>query len=258
MLSWYSNSLPTAVIMLNWKAPLAFIAAIVSACVASPTIPRLVTRAGTPNSAGFHDGVFYTWWSDGAGNATYTNGPGGSYSVNWTDSQGNFFGGKGWNSASNNRYVKALVSTNTRIPLITTHRVVNYDGTFEPKGTAYLSFYQWNQKTNDDYYVLESYGTFNPADYSPIKGRITCNGANYDVVDVWRIPIGLEPISYHYYSVRNPKLPNGHVSGTIDFACHLAGWTSLGLTHYRVSGQDVQLMATEGYFSSGFSNITVS
>ena len=47
--------------------------------------------------------LVYSWWSDGGSPVTYTNGPGGSYSVNW-QSGGNFVGGKGWNPGSA-RYV---------------------------------------------------------------------------------------------------------------------------------------------------------
>lgn len=57
----------------------------------------LVARAGTPSSQGqLPGGCFYSWWTDGGADATYTNGAGGSYSVTWK-SGGNLVGGKGWN-----------------------------------------------------------------------------------------------------------------------------------------------------------------
>lgn len=56
----------------------------------------LATRQSTGNGEGTHDGYFYSWWSDGASPATYTNQAGGSYSVQW-QSGGNLVGGKGWN-----------------------------------------------------------------------------------------------------------------------------------------------------------------
>jgi endo-1,4-beta-xylanase len=57
---------------------------------------RLHARQSTPNGEGTHNGYFYSWWSDGSSPVTYTNGEGGSYSVNW-QSGGNLVGGKGWN-----------------------------------------------------------------------------------------------------------------------------------------------------------------
>jgi endo-1,4-beta-xylanase len=69
--------------------------AAVTGVVASPAM-SLDKRQVTPNQEGVHDGYFYSWWSDGASPVTYTNGPGGSYSVQWQRG-GNLVGGKGWN-----------------------------------------------------------------------------------------------------------------------------------------------------------------
>ena len=60
---------------------------------------ELAARAGTPSSTGTHDGYYYSWWTDGGSDVTYTNLAGGSYSVRWS-SGGNFVGGKGWNPVS--------------------------------------------------------------------------------------------------------------------------------------------------------------
>ncbi|TEA22086.1 Endo-1,4-beta-xylanase B [Colletotrichum sidae] len=57
---------------------------------------HLFKRQSTPSSTGTHNGYYYSWWTDGGSQVTYTNGPGGQYSVNW-QSGGNFVGGKGWN-----------------------------------------------------------------------------------------------------------------------------------------------------------------
>lgn len=57
---------------------------------------ELIARQSTPSSTGYHDGYYYSWWTDGGSQVTYTNLAGGSYSVTWS-SGGNFVGGKGWN-----------------------------------------------------------------------------------------------------------------------------------------------------------------
>lgn len=57
---------------------------------------ELMRRQSTPNSSGTNNGYFYSFWSDGASPVTYTNGAGGSYSMEWK-SGGNVVAGKGWN-----------------------------------------------------------------------------------------------------------------------------------------------------------------
>lgn len=53
----------------------------------------------TSSQTGTSGGYYYSFWTDGGGSVTYTNGDAGAYSVEWTDS-GNFVGGKGWNPGS--------------------------------------------------------------------------------------------------------------------------------------------------------------
>ena len=69
---------------------------------------ELVTRS-TPSSTGYHNGYYYSFWTDGGGDVNYVNGNGGSYSVQWSN-VGNFVGGKGWNPGSS-RYTPPLLLT---------------------------------------------------------------------------------------------------------------------------------------------------
>lgn len=64
---------------------------------------ELSKRQSTPNSEGWHDGYYYSWWSDGGAQATYNNLAGGTYEIQW-GSGGNLVGGKGWNPGLNARY----------------------------------------------------------------------------------------------------------------------------------------------------------
>jgi endo-1,4-beta-xylanase len=63
----------------------------------------LQARAGTPSATGTHNGYYYSWWTDGAATAYYTNGNGGQYTIQWSGNAGNLVGGKGWNPGSNSR-----------------------------------------------------------------------------------------------------------------------------------------------------------
>lgn len=59
----------------------------------------LFERQSTPSSTGDHGGYWYSWWTDGGSQVTYTNLSGGAYSVRWSTG-GNFVGGKGWRTGS--------------------------------------------------------------------------------------------------------------------------------------------------------------
>ena len=90
--------------MVSWNSLLVLGLAAVGVFAADPVAkreepPTLVARAGTPSSTGYHNGFYYSFWTDGAGNINYSNGAGGSYSVTWSGN-GNWVGGKGWNPGS--------------------------------------------------------------------------------------------------------------------------------------------------------------
>jgi endo-1,4-beta-xylanase len=186
----------------------------------------------TSNSTGTHNGFFYSYWKD-SGNVTMTLGAAGNYSVQWSGIN-NFVVGKGWKPGSSH--------------------TVNYSGTFSPNGNGYLSLYGWTTNPLIEYYIVENYGSYNPSSGAQRLGSVTTDGSTYDIYRTQRVNqpsiIGTATF-YQYWSVRQQH----RSSGTITVANHFNAWRQLGLT---LGSFDYQILATEGYQSSGSSNITVS
>ncbi|KAI0452445.1 xylanase [Xylaria acuta] len=197
--------------------------------IASPL--DLVTR--TSPGTGTHNGFFYSFWTDGQGSVNYNNGAAGSYDVTWNN-VGNFVAGKGWKPGS--------------------ARVITYNGTWNGASVnSYLSIYGWTKSPLIEYYVVESYGSYNPSSGATKRGSIQSDGGTYDIYQTQRVnQPSIEGTStfYQFWSVRQQK----RVGGTVTIQNHFDAWTNAGL---KLGSHDYQIVATEGYRSSGSARIEV-
>lgn len=211
-------------------------------CAAALYATSASAQTLTSNSTGTNNGFYYTFWKD-SGSASMGLQAGGRYTSQWTNNTNNWVGGKGWNPGNSTR-------------------TINYSGNYGVTSSqnSYLALYGWTRSPLIEYYVIESYGSYNPASCSggSDMGSFQSDGATYNVRRCQRVQqpsIDGTQTFYQYFSVRNPKKGFGNISGTITFANHVAFWASKGL---NLGAHNYQVMATEGYQSTGSSDITVS
>ncbi len=187
--------------------------------------------------SGDHNGFFWSFWSEGSGQVTMTLGPGGNYSTNWTNIQ-NFTAGKGWRVGSRDK-------------------VICYEGTYNGGSNGFLAVYGWTEDPLIEYYVVEDHGQWRPpGNTSDIQsmGTVFSDGDTYDIYRSQRVNkpsiIG-NATFYQFWSVRRTK----RSSGTVTFENHVDAWEATGLQ--LGTTWDYMIMESEGFGSTGSSNITV-
>lgn len=214
----------------------------------------LVERGGTPSSTGTNNGYYYSFWTDGNAQVTYTMGSGGSYSVQWSGN-GDFVGGKGWNPGSAQYVVHCVTSLNNELQAyLAFSRTITYSGSYSPNGGSYLAIYGWTTSPLVEYYIVESYGNYDPSTGGTYKGTVTTDGGTYKIYENQRVnqpSIQGTATFNQYWSIRQSK----RVGGTVTTANHFNAWKSYGL---NMGSFNYQILATEAFNGSGSSSLTVS
>ncbi|RZJ96775.1 MAG: 1,4-beta-xylanase [Brevundimonas sp.] len=192
------------------------------------------------NATGTDDQGFYTFWHD-TGTGCMTLGSGGAYSVTWDlGAQGNLVAGRGWETGAEDRTIHYTART------------------FEPGANGYLGLYGWSTDPLVEYYVVDSWGDFEPpGNAGEFLGAFESDGGSYRVYRTQRInqpSIQGTATFYQYWSVRTSKLTTG-ARATITFQNHVDAWRRAGL---ELGALNYQVLATEGFGSVGRSDVVVT
>ncbi|HYD25972.1 MAG TPA: glycoside hydrolase family 11 protein [Croceibacterium sp.] len=202
----------------------------------SSAAPVEVCRNGT----GTHRGLFYTFWKS-AGDACMTLAERGRYTSRYRLGRGeNLVVGVGWRKGSSRRTLGYRAAA------------------FEAGANSYLALYGWSTGPLIEYYVVDSWGSAfkPPGPDARALGMVATDGGTYDIYRTRRVrqpSIRGTATFDQYWSVRRSRRPTGG-DATITFANHVKAWRALGMALGRMN---YQVMATEGFGSTGSSDVTV-
>ncbi len=95
-------------------------------------------------------------------------------------------------------------------------RVVKYSGTWSGANVnSYISLYGWTRNPLIEYYIVESYGSYNPSSAAQKKGSVTTDGGTYDILQTTRTnqpSIDGTATFQQFWSVRTSKRVGGSIT----------------------------------------------
>lgn len=188
----------------------------------------------TSNQTGTNNGFYYSFWKqDSQGSVSMTLGSGGNYSTTWSGIN-NFTAGKGWSTGSRHN--------------------IGFSGSFNGGSNGYLAIYGWTTNPLVEYYIVENHGGWTPPGGTSL-GTVNSDGGTYNIYHLTRTNApcitGNNCNFDQFWSVRTST----RSSGTVNTCTHFDAWKSHGM---NMGSFNYQILETEGYQSSGNSNVTVS
>jgi len=209
----------------------------------------------TRNEIGTSGGYGYEFWMEGSVKGNMTLGSGGAFSCEWTSTPpgpggktGNilFRRGQKWNASSQSHQQIG----NIKLDYSATYTITSGN-------VSYLCVYGWTRNPLVEYYILESYGSYNPGASNPNatnKGTATIDGHTYTIYQSTRTnqpSIDGTRTFEQYWSIRQPT--SKRTSGTISVSEHFKAWENLGM---KLGGLYEVALTIEGFGSSGMADIT--
>ena len=197
-------------------------------------------------------GMDYTQNYNGGAANFQSNLNAGTFSAKWGGNT-DFVVGLGWKTGSARLVI--LSSTGHHIVTYIEISSITYSGTYSASGSgSYLAVYGWINSPQAEYYVVESYGSYNPCSGATNLGTVTSDGGTYTVcTDVRTNQPSITGTSTftQYWSVRQSQ----RTSGTVTTANHFKVWAQHGFGN---SNFNYQVMAVEAFSGSGSASVTVS